>query len=103
MRLTPAGKACFVSSQTVDASPSTRRRSRRAGILCALVAVTAVIAAFGYPRAQAYWHWKQAQSAIRAEDFELGRAHLAICRRARPNNPDYAYESARLARRDGDY
>jgi tetratricopeptide (TPR) repeat protein len=80
---------------------TTQRRFGRVAIVIAVVLAAAGIVLL-YPRAEGYRHWRAAQSALRAEDFELARAELALARRARPTCAAYAYEAARAARRDGD-
>jgi tetratricopeptide (TPR) repeat protein len=69
--------------------------------------ITITIVAAGavalYPRVEGHWHWRAAQSALQAEDFEMARARLALARRARPTCAAYSYEAARVARRDGDH
>src|SRR5262245_61835243 len=86
------------------AAPGTpsRRRSRLVAVAIAIAIVAAVALAL-HPRAKGYLHWRAAQSALRAEDFEMGRAQLALARRARPSSAAYTFAASRAARRDGDY
>ena len=85
-----------------SARPSRTLSNRRVAqfvVVVALIAATLILPS----RLEAYWHWRQAQSALSREDFESARAHLAICQRNRPNHARYAFELARLARREKDY
>ena len=75
------------------------RRIALYAVLAALIAAALILPS----RLEAFWHWRQAQSALSREDFESARAHLATCQRSRPNHARYAFESARLARREKDF
>src|SRR5262245_49454993 len=86
-----------------DSSPASRPRRRQ--LLCGSIVAAAVlgVATFlTYPRLIAHRHWRAAEAATRREDFELAQAHLALCIRARPDEPSYLFAAARLARREAD-
>jgi tetratricopeptide (TPR) repeat protein len=95
------------SAHSSHAMPDSSRRSwpARSQLLwgsIAAAAVLAVTAVLAYPRVEAHLHWRAAEVATRREDFESAQAHLALCIRARPEEPTYLFAAARLARRESD-
>jgi tetratricopeptide (TPR) repeat protein len=78
------------------------RRNRQV-IVVLLFAATAAAAAISWPRIAAYRHGRAASDALAREDLEGAHAHLALARRQRPSDPDYAFAAAQVARRQRDY
>ncbi|HJZ92549.1 MAG TPA: tetratricopeptide repeat protein [Gemmataceae bacterium] len=66
------------------------------------MALVVVSLAVAYPRGMAYWHGRRADDAVRAEDFEVARAHLALVLRIRPDHRPSLLKLASIARRDND-
>ena len=79
--------------------PQRTRRLSPAGISVVLAIITTVGWVLGGSRVLGPQYSSAASDAIRAEDFELAEAHLALARRSNPEDPEVLFESAQLARR----
>jgi tetratricopeptide (TPR) repeat protein len=79
-----------------------QRPYRAAGIIVACLVLAGLGYFVAYPQVWGWYHWRQAQQAIAADDLHTARTHLQVCAAVWPKNAETHFQLARVCRRQDD-